>query len=302
MNSATFAVKISHCKRIYSITHMNFFSRYASFFLFVVLELYALSLVARYNTVQGEIYQSSANLFTGVIYENFSSINKYFAVQELADSLARENAQLKTQLESSKYVVAAERGLVKLPLDTSTIRPDTAPKKDVMQQFQYQSAEVINNSVARQENYLTLNRGSLHGVRAGMGVVSSDGIVGIVRNVTPRFCQVMSVLNKRMSVSGMIRRNRYFGSLVWHGGNPKMLTLESVPKHAEIMKGDTVMTSGFSDIFPGGYYIGRVTNFSIKDGSNFYTIDVETWNDIAKVRYVYIVENLLLSEMQAFFK
>ena len=104
---------------------MNFLIRYGNFLLFLVLEFYALYMVANYNKKQNEIYQSSANLVSGIMYENASTIRNYFSMQAVADSLARENAVLRAQLEASKYIIVQERGTVRFPLDTSTIRPDT---------------------------------------------------------------------------------------------------------------------------------------------------------------------------------
>jgi rod shape-determining protein MreC len=280
---------------------MNFLLRYGNFFLFAILEIFALFLVT-HNKKQNEIYQSSANRITGFFYENFSTIQKYLSIQELADSLAKENAELRTQLESSKYVTVQQRGSVRFPLDTSTIRPDTAQKKDVLQQFTYIEAEVVKNSIARQDNFLTINRGSLHGIKQSMGVISPDGIVGIVTNVTPHFSQVMSILNKRASISAMLRRSRFFGPLVWKSNNPRYMTLEGIPKHAEVVKGDTIITSGFSEIFPGELRIGRISDFRIENGSNFYTIDVELWNDLSNIRYVYVVDNKFIEELKLFNK
>jgi rod shape-determining protein MreC len=279
---------------------MNFILRYGTFFLFLILEGIALYMVGRYNKAQNEIYQSSANLLTGVVYENFSNVQQYFSMKDIADSLARENANLKTQLEASKYIATQQRGTVRFPLDTSTIRPDTAQTKDVEQLFTYQAAEVISNSIARNDNYLTINRGSIHGVRKGMGIIAPDGLVGIVQNVEPHFSQVMSILHRRAKISAMIKRNRYFGSMMWHSGNPRIMTLEDIPKHAEVMKGDTIMTTGFSEVFPGGLRIGRVVDFRVENGNNSYTIDVELWNDIADTKYVYIVENLMIEELKKF--
>jgi rod shape-determining protein MreC len=281
---------------------MNFIQRFGNFFLFFLLEFFALYLVAQYNDRPKQVYQSSANLFTGILYDNVSSIRKFFSIQEVADSLAKENAELKAQLEASKYIVLDQRGTVRFPLDTSTIRPDTAKQKDVTQQFTYIAAEVISNSITRKENYLTINRGTDHGIKPGMGVICSNGIVGIIRNVTPRFAQVASVLNERTFISGMIKRNRYFGSVKWRGKDPKTLTLTDIPKHAEIMKGDTIITSGFSDIFPGELKIGWVRDFRIEGGDNFFTLDVEMWNDMSNIHYVYVVNNLMLLELQSFDK
>ncbi len=279
---------------------MNFLLRYGTFFLFLILEGTALYMVGRYNKKQNEIYQSSANLLTGVVYENFSTVRQYFSMRGVADSLARENADLKTQLEASKYITSELRGTVRFPLDTSTIRPDTSQNKDVEQLFTYQAAEVVSNSISRNENYLTINRGSIHGIRRGMGVIAPDGIVGIVQNVEPHFSQVTSILNRRIKISAMIKRNRYFGSMMWHSGNPRIMTLEDIPKHAEVMKGDTIMTTGFGDVFPGELRIGRVVDFRVENGNNSYTIDVELRNDMMVVRYVYVVDNLMVEELKKF--
>ncbi len=279
---------------------MNFLLRYGTFFLFLILEGTALYMVGRYNKKQNEIYQSSANLLTGVVYENFSTVRQYFSMRGVADSLARENADLKTQLEASKYITSELRGTVRFPLDTSTMRPDTSQTKDVEQLFTYQAAEVVSNSISRNENYLTINRGSIHGIKRGMGVIAPDGIVGIVQNVEPHFSQVASILNRRIKISAMIKRNRYFGSMMWHSGNPRIMTLEDIPKHAEVMKGDTIITTGFGDVFPGELRIGRVVDFRVENGNNSYTIDVELWNDIITAHYVYIVENLMVEELKKF--
>jgi rod shape-determining protein MreC len=279
---------------------MNFLARYGNFLLFLVLEFYAFYLVAQYNKKPNEIYQSSANLVTGYVYENASTIRNYFSMQAVADSLARENAELRSQLEASKYIAVQERGVVRFPLDTSTVRPDTAHSKDVIQQFNYIAAEVTSNSVSRNDNYMTINRGSNNGIKMGMAVISPDGIVGIVRNVTPHYAQVMSILNKRISITAMIKRNRYFGSLVWDGIDPRIMTLDNIPKHADVIKGDTIMTSGFSEAFPGEIRIGRVVDFRVKNG--FHSIDVELWNDLSNIRYVYVVENLMQAELSAFKK
>ncbi len=271
--------------------------------MFLALEGFSLYLVAQYNKKQNEIYQSSANLLIGTVYDNFSNVRKYISIQEIADSLAKENAQLRTELEASKYVAIDKRGTVEFPLDTSTIRPDTNQSVDVVQQFHYITAEVINNSTTREDNYLTINQGSNHGIKAGMGVISPDGVVGIVKNVTPHFSQVMSLLNSRVQISAMIKRNRFFGSLKWYSDdksynhNPHYAFLEGIPKHAEVIKGDTVITSGFSDIFPGSIRVGRVNDVQIKNGNNFYTILVELWGDLSNVRYVYVVDNLMIKEL-----
>ncbi len=277
---------------------MNFVSRFGSFLLFLILEIYSIYLVANYNKRQNEIYRSSADLYVGMFYENFSFFSKYRNVERMADSLARENADLRTQLESARYMSIVQKGLVSFPIDTSTVRPDTQHRQDVAARFRYIGAEVVSNSIARTENYLTINRGSANGIKPGMGVICADGVVGIIRNVSPNYAQVMSVLNKQTTLSAMIRRNKYFGSLIWRGTNPQYMMLDHVPKHTEVRKGDTIVTSGFSDIFPQELRIGLVEDFKVEGGSNFYTIDVKLSNDMVNLRYVYVIESFSADEIR----
>ena len=262
------------------------------------MEGYCLYLTSQYNKKPNEVYQSSAVFFTGALYDNFSSINKYLSVSEMADSLAAQNAALLTKMESSKYNNTIEKGVVKFPLDTSAVHSDTIKKKEVLERFNYIAAEVIDNSIVRVDNYLTINRGSSQGVQKGMGVINSDGIVGIVRNVTPHYAQVMSILHKQASISAMIKNNRNFGSLVWKGNNPKHMSLENIPKHVEVVKGDTIETSGYSEVFPGGLRIGTVADVKMDNGTNFYSIDVLLSNDISNIRYVFVVGNIMAEELK----
>ena len=288
---------------------MNFLLRYGNFLLFVLLEGFSLYLVSQYNKKQNEIYQSSANLLVGTVYDNFSSVRKFFSIQEIADSLAKENAELKSQLEASKYVTIDQRGTVAFPVDTSSTRIDTViGSKEVIQEFTFMAAEVIKNSTMREENYLTINRGSNHGVKPGMGVISSKGVVGVVKNVTAHFSQIVSILNSSLQVSAKIKRTRFLGSLKWHSESeqnnhdPRFMVLEGVPKHADVVQGDTIITSGYSNIFPGGLLIGRVENIRILNGNNFYTLDVALWDDLSIVQYVYVVDNLMIKEFDALYE
>ena len=106
----------------------------------------------------------------------------------------------------------------------------------------------------------------------------------------------MSILNIDMKLSAKINRNNYFGSLVWSGYESKKMLLEAVPKHADIQKGDTVVTSGYSTLFPEGIMIGTIDTFHIPSGRNFYEITVNLTNDMNAIQYIYVVNNLQKEE------
>jgi rod shape-determining protein MreC len=175
-----------------------------------------------------------------------------------------------------------------------TVIKDTLRK----QQYTYITARVINNSVNRRNNYLTLDKGSLQGIEKDMGVISSSGVVGIVKDVSKHYCTVMSVLHKNTRISARFNHNNYFGSPVWDGNDSREATLLDIAKHVKFSVGDTLVTTVFSSIFPEGVMVGVVKESNIKKGDNFYKITVNLSANFLNLSHVYIVNNLLKKEQQ----
>ena len=157
---------------------------------------------------------------------------------------------------------------------------------------------MINNSTNKRNNYLTLNKGKLDGVKPEMGVISSDGVVGIVKDVSDHYCSVMSLCNKDFHTSAKLKKNNYFGNLSWEGGNPSKAVVIEIPKHVPLVKGDTLVTTIYSGIFPEGIKIGTIDNFEIKAGENFYTSVVNLSTNFYNLSYVYIVNNIFKGEQK----
>jgi len=252
--------------------------------LFLLLWSVCFILVYRNNNFQQTAAFNSANRISGAVLESINSVKEYIHLKENNESLARENAMLKGMAPQSFYN----------PDTLKTIVKDTAYK----QQYTYIAAKVVNNSVNRRNNYLTLNRGSLQGIRSGMGVISATGIVGIVKDVSAHYCTVMSVLHKNTSISTRFKNNNYFGSLVWDGGDNTEATLKEVAKHVKFAKGDSLVTTVYSRVFPEGIMVGTVKDFEIKAGDNFYTITVLLSTGLANLSHVYVVENLMKQEQE----
>jgi len=165
------------------------------------------------------------------------------------------------------------------------------------QQYIYIAATVVNQTVNRQKNYITLNRGTRHGITAGMAVTGSGGIIGIVVGASPNYCVVMSALNLDFRLSARFRNNGYYGSLVWEGQNRELAALREVPHHVIVAEGDTVETSGFSAIFPAGLMVGTVASVNSETG-DFLNITVKLSTDFNKLHNVYIIGNLLKEEQE----
>lgn len=271
---------------MYSI--FNFVLRYSGIILFVVLESVCMYIAVQYNKKQQDVYNSSANIISGGLYQQYDRLARYWRLQSISDSLATDNAQLYAQLANAKY--------------SNYIRRDSLKSRDslnqIVQQYTYIAAAVVNNSISNYNNYLTIDKGSLHGIKTGMGVITPQGVIGIVKNVTEHYAQVMSVLHQQSKVSASIKKSKYFGTLAWRGRDPLHINLDAIPKHATIAIGDTVQTSGYSNIFPEGVPIGKIEKFDVDGSGNFFTIQVILFEDVARLRYVYIVDHLMHKELE----
>ena len=147
---------------------------------------------------------------------------------------------------------------------------------------------------------MMINRGANHGVRPSMGIIGAgeSGVVGIVKSTTANFSRVLPILHGDSNISASIKRNGFYGSLVWKGKSPKKANLSDVPKHADLLKGDTVQTSGYSTMFPENIMIGTIDTFWLQEGTNFYEIEVDLIKDLSRIKSVYVIDNLMKEELE----
>ncbi len=256
---------------------LQFVIRYSAFLLFLLLEAIALTLVVRYNENQKAIFQHSSSLLSGKLYQWADDVYQYNHLQGIADSLAAENAKLK------QSVFNLERSVQRL------LPADEPIDSCIVDLFRLIPAQIINNSIHQRNNHFTIDKGAVDGVRNGMGVISKEGIAGIVDDTRSRYATAISILHSAIRISASIKRNGYFGSMVWKSTDPAHMILEAIPRQADILIGDTVITSGFSYIYPRGIFIGTVERFWTEGGSNYYTIEVRLHEDIARMDRVYVV-------------
>lgn len=251
---------------------------------FLLMELLCGALIIRNNKFQNTSMFNSSNSAVAKIMEGVNYVNEYLRLKTTNQHLAYENAQLRSLLPDAHYENEVVKNLVN----------DTVKQ----QHYSFFMAKVINNSVNRRNNYLTLDKGSMQGVTPEMGVVSSNGVVGIVKNVSEHYCTVMSVLHKDTRISAKFKSNNYFGSLVWNETDPETAELKEVAKHVVFKTGDTIVTTSFSSIFPENIIVGTVKGFDIKAGENFYNIHVKLSTDFTNLTYVYIVDNVFKNEQK----
>lgn len=256
---------------------ISFITKYSFFFLFLIFEVFAFSLLFRNNHFQRTSFLNSTNSITGSVYKNYSELSDYVNLKEVNEALSEENKELrKFQIESFERLFG-ENILVK----------DTIFKR----KYLYTKAKVINNSVNRQNNYLTLNVGALNGIKSGMGVIGPQGVVGVVKNVSDNFASVLSVLHRESGTSAKLQRTGYFGSLKWDGVDYRKAKLKDIPNHVDLRIGDLVITSGYSATYPEGITIAAIESFEKPEGENFYDIQVRLINDFKRLSHVYVIKN-----------
>jgi rod shape-determining protein MreC len=255
-----------------------FFRRYYFSLLFFILEIGALAFVFSNNYYHEAGYFNSSNRIAGSVYNAYSGFTSYFGLKNTNDQLAEENTRLLNLV--------------------STIK-DTAAHKKILQintpgqQYHFILAEVIDNSTNLPNNYLTLNAGSEQGIGEGMGVISPLGIVGIVIKVSTHYSVVMSLLHQKSLVSAMFKKSGTFGTLAWGDKmDYRFASLNQIPMSEKIKIGDTVVTSGYSNIFPKGIPVGTVDDFKPIPEQYFYIIHVKLSTDFKNLRYVHIVSDL----------
>ncbi len=263
-----------------------FISRFKTFFLFIALEVLCLFLLVRNNSYQRAAFLNSANRVTGNLYQSVDNVRNYFTLKRINDSLQRENARLRRKVESSFDC--------RIPLRDTVMRyaKDSGGKPV----YSYIPAEVINNSTNSLSNTITINKGTKHGVEKDMGVIGPNGVVGIVIGTSTRFSVVMSLLHKNASISGELARHNYVGNIRWDGQDVTSVQLHDIPKHVNVKKGDSVVTSGYSSFFPPGISIGVVRKVTLDEANNFYSIDLRLLTNFRSLEYVYIVDYLFREE------
>jgi rod shape-determining protein MreC len=261
-----------------------FLLKYHVLLSFLLLEGIAMALTIRGNTLHGTAWFKSSNAMVGGIYAFNSNVTEYFRLSIVNRELAEENALLRGMLRSSQY--------------NSTDSCDAVPVNDTvyLQRYTYIPATIVRQTVHRQTNHMTIDRGSGQGVRPDMAVISTDGIVGVVRDVSKNFATVLPLIHRKSSISARLRGPGYFGALRWDGRDPQLVQLHDIPVHVPLERGMEVETSGLSAMFPEGLLIGTIEDFEENTGENFHSITVRLNTDPRTLHTVYVVNNRMREE------
>lgn len=262
---------------------INFLSKNSKILLFLILLGVSVFLIYKNNQYQRVLIFNAANKTAGFFYSVYSDIADYLYLRRNNRLLAEENAALRAQLLADKYRIY-----------NKWVNSDTSYK----QVFRYIPAKVINNSVTKTNNYITLNVGKIHGVKPDMGIISPQGVAGVVKSVSEHFSVGISLLNGKLKLSARLRNSEFFGFIQWDGINENTLILEYIPSYAEVAPGDTVETTTYSAIFPEGIPIGIVKKIDIDSDEGYFRIKVKPTTEFRKLNTVYVVDFTLKSEQE----
>ena len=266
-----------------------FLKRYSVFILFLVLQGLALSMLFSYNRFHQTIYGMFSNEVAGNLNNRVNKVESFFTLSEQNQALRRQNAALLSYLPSGSVIPETSFQLV-----ADTVKLDSLKS---YRQYQYFDAKIISNSVFLQQNNMVLHRGSAQGIVPNMAVVGTDGLIGTVISVSENMSIVMSLLHRQSKVIAVLKKGSGLGEVSWDGKDPRFLLLSKIPKTIVVKKGDTVVSSPYSDKFPPGLPIGYVEKIDQDRETNTYKLKIRTAVDFYSVQHAYIVKNLLQEEM-----
>ncbi len=262
---------------------LNFLARFNNLILFLILEGIAFSWLVNDNNYQNTRFVNRIQGLTNGFSLRINNIRNYLNLSEINAALSSENTALRNKIEQLE----------------KKEQPGFFSVSDSVyqQQYQYTTAEVIGNSVNRQKNFFTINKGTMQKMAVDMAVTSGDGVAGVIVGCSDNYSVAMSLLNLDFRVSARIRSNGYFGSLNWDGRDPGYAILSEIPQHVTVSEGDTIETTGYSAIFPEGIKIGTISDFE-KTGGDFYKIRVALVTDFKKLHFINVIGNMKKTEQQ----
>ena len=253
-----------------------FFLRNKNFLLFLSLFLLSIFINFRSNSYTSSKIINSSNVVVVYLYNNLTSIKNYFNLIEENKKLIEENQFLRLRIINT---------------ESDTISNSI--------NYNITNGNVIKNSYNLTKNYITLDIGRNQGVEVDFGVISSNGVIGIVDKISSNYSRVISILNTNINLNAKLKTSNHFGTLSWNGENPSYVQLKDLPKQAILKIGDTITTGGNSLIFPKGILIGSIKSYKLDNSQNYLELEVKLFNDMSNINHVYIIENKKINEIRS---
>ena len=262
---------------------LNVFVKYRNSILYLFLLGFSLVFLKANSSFHQLKLKKISLFFSSSIYSFSFSINRYFNLEKENQRLLKENEELKS---------------IQIKSNTPFLYTDGYNNKTNFP-FEVQKVNIIKNSFQSQYNYIIIDKGAASGIKREMGVISTNGIIGLVQAVTDNYASVISILNQDMKINVRFKNRTTFGSLLWKGVAPKKFSIEDVVSTSSIKIGDTIVTGGMSSYFPYGIPLGVVTNLKNNIQNGYYKIDAELFENPAELYKAYVIENSDFKEINS---
>lgn len=268
---------------------LDFIVRFSSWFVFAIYVVASCVLLFDRNPYQHHVWLTSAGSVSAWMYDLSNNVTGYFNLRSINEDLQRRQAELEAEVLELRSIIQREN---------EALLQDSLARVDSLGQFRFIVATAISNSVARPYNYITINKGEADGIKPEMGVMDQNGIVGVVDVAGKHHARVLSLLNPNFRLSCKLRSMDAFGSLVWDGKSPQEAILEELPKQTRFHKGDTIITSGYSAMFPPGIPVGTVIESTRGEDDNFFTLRIKLLTDFNALSTVKVISNRDITEIK----
>lgn len=252
---------------------------------FILLEIASLHLIVSNAALQRLWINRGAHAFMGTVWGASQRISDYFSLAKTNDELSQEVFRLNEQL------TRAREQLARIEADSARVQPRAG--------FTMTPARIVKISRNKQHNYLILDRGYDDGIHEESGIITQEGVVGIVQSVSQHHCFAYSFQNKDFSISARLGRGGSSGLLIWDGIHGNGAILKEVPLQSRYQPGDTVFTSGHSLLFPPDIPLGIAGNAKVVNGTT-NEVSVSLFQDFSALRYVTVVYNNDRDEIEEF--
>ncbi len=268
---------------------LDFIVRFSSWFVFAFYAVVSCALLFDRNPYQHHVWLTSAGSVAAGVYDVSNNVTGYFSLRAINEDLQRRQADLEEEVAALRTQLRTAR---------EALAQDSLAAIDSVRQFRFIVATAISNSVTRPYNYITLDKGEADGLQPEMGVMDQNGVVGVVNVTGKHHARVISLLNPNFRLSCKLRGSDAFGSLVWDGKSPREALLEELPKHTRFHKGDTIITSGYSAMFPAGIPVGTIIGSARGEDDNFFTLRIRLLTDFTALSTVKVISNREIADIK----
>jgi len=254
---------------------ISFLLRHKGFLLFLGLLSISLALTIQSHSYHKSKFINATNTITGGIYNSSNNITEFFNLKDYNHQLLQENARLRSKLSNFSFQTTQ---------DFSEETP-----------YELIPAKLIQNSFRKKKNTLLINKGKKDGITTDMGVITTNGIIGIIGDVGENYATVLSILRVDSKINAQLKKTNHIGTLTWDGKDITKVQLDDITKVAPILVNDTIVTGNYS-IFPQGIPIGKVVKANLDASQNYFIVDINLFNDMSNIGYVYVVKNKAKTE------